>query len=216
MDFITARRNMIDGQIRPNRVSDSLVIDAMENVPRERFVPAALQNISYTDEDISLGRGRWLIEPSVLARVLQAATIADTDSVLVVAGSTGYTAAVAAELAGSVTVLESDAAFAAEATATLASLSLATVSVVNGSVTEGYAPKAPYNLILIDGAVEHVPDALFAQLAEGGRLVAVVHTSGQGVATVFQKHGGSIGRTPVFDANVPVLAEFRAPVAFVF
>jgi len=216
MDFAAARRNMIDGQILPNRVSDSLVMEAFEGIPRERFVPDALRSVAYADEDLLLGQGRCLLEPSVLARLLQAAAIEDSETVLVVAGATGYTAAVVSRLAQSVVLLEAHAGFAATARATLAELEFSAVTVVEGPLTEGCVEHGPYDVILVDGAIEHAPPALMAQLGDGGRLVAVVQTGVQGVATVFRKYGASVGEVPVFDANVPKLAEFVAPSQFVF
>ncbi len=216
MDFAAARRNMIDGQILPNRVSDNLVMDAFESIPREQFVSEALRSVAYTDEDLALGRGRFLLEASVLARLLQAAALEQSDKVLVVAGASGYSAAVVAQLSQSVTLLDSDAAFLAHARTTLANLGLGRIAVVEGDVTHGYAANGPYNVILIDGAVGQVPPALLDQLADGGRVVAVVQQAVQGVATLFERHGGIIGQVPVFDANVPALAEFNTPSHFVF
>lgn len=216
MDFAAARRNMIDGQILPNRVSDSLVIDAFENVPREQFVGDASRSVAYAEQSISVGADRFVLEPSVLARILQAAAIADTDKVLLVAGSTGYTAAVVASLAASVVLVDSDAELLAKAKVNLAALGLAKVSLVHGDLAVGSPAQGPYDVILIDGAVEHVPQSLLAQLSEGGRLVAVVQNGPQGVATVFQKYGASFGQTPVFDANIPKLTGFSTSPHFVF
>ena len=173
MGYEIARANMVDNQIKTNRVTDLRLIEALERLPRERFVPEAKRGIAYVDEDIDLGGGRWLMEPMVLARLLQAADVQRDEMVLVIGCATGYAAAVLAHLAGTVVALESDEALAAAAEAAVADLEIDNLVVVRGALTAGYAKQAPYNVILIDGAVAEIPPEICDQLSEGGRLVTV-------------------------------------------
>src|SRR5262249_10377274 len=135
MDYAAARRNMVESQLRPNKVTDAAVLDAMATLPRERFAPEAMRSVAYVDEDIPVGRGRFLMEPMVLARLLQLASVSPGDAALVVGAATGYTAAVLARLAGRVIVLESDPQLAAHARDTLASLGIGNVVIVEGPLT---------------------------------------------------------------------------------
>lgn len=216
-DFAAMRRNMVENQIRTNRVTDPRVIEAMETVPRELFVPKAMRAIAYIDEDIQVAPGRYLLEPMVMARLLQAAEIGADDVVLDIGCATGYGPALLARLAASVVGLESDAALADKASALLAELGVDNAAVVTGPLEEGYPKQAPYDVILIEGAVDEVPRAIADQLAEGGRLATVVRTSApMGRATVFLRLHGAISRRPVFDAAVPLLPGFRKEPEFVF
>lgn len=218
MDYAIARHNMVEGQIRPNKVTDQLVIQAMESLPREQFLPKHLRGIAYTDEDISLGDGRCLMEPVVLARLLQAADIDSNDIALDVGCGSGYEAAVLAKIASTVVAVESDADFVKSATAVLSDLGIDNVAVMDADLTDGYPAQGPYNVILINGAVEAIPSSLLDQLAEGGRLVAVVRsaTSPLGTAVLCTRQNGVVGERALFDANVPVLPGFAAPPRFVF
>lgn len=208
---------MVENQIRTNRVSDPLVVAALNDLPRELFLPESLRGIAYVDEDIPLGGGRALMEPLVAALILQAAEIAPSDVVLEVGCGVGYTAAAAARLASTVFALESDPSLADRAREVLAALDFPTVSVVEGPLSAGWPAQAPYDVILFGGAVAEVPDTIIAQLAEGGRLVAVVAgEAGLGKGTIFLKAGGTVSRRIAFDAAVPVLSEFAAAPTFRF
>lgn len=215
-DFAALRRLMLDSQIKPNKVTDLRVQDALLAVPREIFVPESLKPVAYVDEDLNLGAGRYLIEPRVFARMLQEAGIAADDKVLDIAAGSGYTAAVLGHLAGSVVALESAADLAAKAKEAVAALGLANVTVVTGDLTKGHAAAGPYDVILIEASVPEVPAGLFEQLAEGGRLVAVLRNGPIGVATLYSKTGGIVGSRPLFDAATPILPGFERPAAFVF
>ncbi|PWR23341.1 protein-L-isoaspartate(D-aspartate) O-methyltransferase [Zavarzinia compransoris] len=215
-DFAALRRLMLDSQIKPNKVTDVRVHDALLAVPREDFVPEALRPVAYVDEDLNLGAGRYLVEPRVFARMLQEAAITAADTVLDIAAGTGYTAAVLGHLAKHVTALESVADLAARAKAAVAGLGLGNVAVVTGELAQGHAAGAPYDVILIEASVPEVPAALYDQLAEGGRLIAVLRNGPIGVATLYTKTGGIVGRRPLFDAATPVLPGFERPAAFVF
>lgn len=215
-NFAVARDHMIEGQIKPNQVTDPRLLDALRGTPREIFVPAALRGVAYVDEDIEVAPGRYLMEPMIFARLLQAAAVGPRDHVLDVASGSGYSAAVLASLAGTVVALEEDADLAARATALLAESSRANVQVVKGPLTAGCAAHAPYTVIVVNGLVEEVPQALLDQLADGGRLVAVLLVRGVGKAVLFQKDRGVIGHREMFDAAVAPLPGFRKPKGFVF
>lgn len=218
IDFAAQRTKMVESQIRTEDVTDRNVIAAMAAVPREKFVPERMAELAYIDQDLAIAGmgmgGRFLMKPATLARLLQAASVAPTDHVLDVGCGLGYAAAVLARLAASVVALEEDAALAAGARKQLGDL--ANVEVVEGRLEEGHKARAPYDLILVEGAVEVVPEALLGQLGEGGRLVAVVGYGRAASATVFTKADGDVGDRPAFDADVPPLPGFRRPRGFVF
>lgn len=216
MNYAAARRNMVDSQIRTNKVSDQAILDALAAVPRERFVPDALKNVAYVDEDIPLGGGRFLIEPMILARLLQAASIGPSDAVLVVGAGPGYSAAVAARLAARVVAVESDRSLAGRASQLMRELGVANVAIVEGALNAGAPRSAPYDAVMFDGAVEVLPQAITDQLAEDGRLVAVVNNAGIGRATLMKRKGGVLSSRIEFDAAIPLLPGFEAPSAFVF
>ncbi|MBM3567311.1 MAG: protein-L-isoaspartate O-methyltransferase [Alphaproteobacteria bacterium] len=217
-DLLTqARRNMVDCQLRPNRVTDERIIAAMAEVRRELFVPGPLRGVAYLDEDIALAPGRVMIEPVVFARMAQAAEIRPGDVVLALGDASGYVAAVLGRLAQTVVAVESDGDLAARAQRALSQCGCEVAAVVTGPLEAGYARQAPYDVIFVAGAVERVPPALLAQLAEGGRLVAVVNDrEGGRQATLFTRQGGAIGKRPLFDAATPVLPGFARAPGFVF
>jgi protein-L-isoaspartate(D-aspartate) O-methyltransferase len=217
IDYHSARLNMVDSQIRPNKVSDPAILEAMLAVPRERFVPAALRGIAYVDEDIPLGGGRYLMEPMVLGRLLQVAAIAPGDAVLDVGCGSGYASVVMARLARNVVALEEDLALARQAARLIGELGVANVALVEGKLAAGCAARAPYNVILINGAVAAIPPAIAGQLTNGGRLVAVIQgNSGMGQAVVMTRVDDAFGHRVVFDAATPVLPGFAAQPGFVF
>ncbi|HJO73017.1 MAG: protein-L-isoaspartate O-methyltransferase [Rhodospirillales bacterium] len=216
MDFASARHNMVENQIRANRVTDPVVISAMTELPREVFVPEQLQGIAYVDEDIVLGQGRCLMEPMVLARLLQGAVVQSSDVVLDVGCGSGYSAAVLARMASTVVALEPDAGLAARANEIIAELGIDTVTVVEGPMKDGWSEQAPYDVILFDGAVPEVPSAIRDQLAEGGRLVAVIAGRGMGKAVLITRHGGTYSRCTVFDAATSSLPGFVRRPTFEF
>lgn len=216
-DYATARHNMVENQIRTNRVSDERVLAAIAAVPRERFVPKRLQGNAYVDQDLALGDGRYLMEPMVFARLLQEAEIGAGDVVLDIGCGTGYSAAVLGKLAGTVVALESDAALAKEAVEALTELDVDNAAVVEGPLEGGYPRQAPYDVIVLGGAVDAVPAALTDQLVEGGRLVAVVNVAPSvGNIEVIHRLYGGLSRRQIFDAAVPTLPGFAAEHGFVF
>ena len=208
---------MIESQIRPNKVTDERVIGAFAAIRRELFVPAQLRAVAYVDEDLPLGGGRFLLEPMVTARLLQAAAIEARDTVLLVGAGSGYEAALMAMLARNVVALEADPEFARRARAALVEHAISAANVVEGPLARGYPPRAPYDAILFGGAVTEIPPEIATQLAEGGRLVAVVRAAqGVGRATLMLRAGGAVGRRILFDAAIPFLPGFEPRPAFAF
>lgn len=217
-DFRAARLAMIDSQLRTNTVNDTRVLDAFGQLPRERFVPEALRGVAYIDEDLPLGNGRWLMEPMVLARLVQVADIGPTDRVLTIGDPTGYAASILARLAGQVLMLESDSAAAAAARQRLAALDCVNVQVVLGPLEKGYAVGVPHDVIVLAGATAEVPHDVGMQLVEDGRLVAVIRKPGapMGEAEVITRIGNVLSRRPIFDAGTPYLPGYQPAPSFAF
>ena len=216
-DPSVARHNMIESQIRTNKVTDGALIGAMGALPRELFVPEPLRPIAYVDEDLDIGDGRHLMEPMVLARLLQAAAVRARDVALVVGCGSGYSAAVLGRMCTTVVALESNPSLVARSTALLSELGIDNAVVIAGGLAEGHPDHAPYDVILIDGAVAEVPAAILDQLAEGGRLVTVVGgEDGVGRGTLYGRRGGITSRRVVFDASTPLLPGFAPPPRFEF
>lgn len=219
IDFAEMRRAMVDAQVRANDVTDLRIVASMLETPRERFVPASLSSFAYIDDDLLVKEGapaRYLMEPMVLAKLLQAAEIGPDALVLDVGAATGYSTAVLARLAGQVVALEEDAELAVQGSNLLVELGLLNAAFVQGPLTAGWPGESPYDVILLNGAVDSPPDVLLSQLKPGGRLVAVVGRGRAGRATVFTNTSGGIGSRVVFDAAVPVLPGFEARPGFVF
>ena len=216
MDYEAARRNMVESQIRTNKVTHPGLLAALSSVPRERFLPADRAFAAYVDDDIPMAPGRFLMEPMVFARLVQLAEPMPEDRALVIGSGPGYGAAVLAHLVGSIVALESDPGLAARGKDQLAQLAIHNVVQVTGPLAQGWASSAPYDLILIEGSVEEIPQSLFGQIAEGGRLVAVIATEGVGRATLFMEREKVISHRPYFDAAVPALPDFRRQRGFVF
>lgn len=213
--YAAARLNMVESQVRPNRVTDPRIVGAMLDLPRERFVPEALRGIAYVDEDVPLGADRYLMEPMVLARLVQTARIEPGDTVIEIGAGTGYGAAVMAQLAKRVVALESDAALGRQAQAVLRELGVANVEIASGALTEGQAAAGPYNAIVFGGAVQQIPARIIEQLAEGGRLVAIVTAPGEpGRATLITKVAGALSRRVAFDAGSHLLPGFELEPGF--
>jgi protein-L-isoaspartate(D-aspartate) O-methyltransferase len=218
-DFALARRNMIEGQLRPNRVTSTPLLAVIADLPRERFLAAGLRSVAYADDDVPLGNGRYLMEPMILARLIQTLQPQPQDKALVVASGTGYGSALLARLVKSVVAVEADAALAGSAEQTIRALGIANLRPIVGKMEEGCAGEAPYDVILIEGAVQHIPPAIVAQLAEGGRLATVLAAPSAGVlgvAHLMVKEGGVASGRPIFDAGTPALPGFSRPPRFTF
>lgn len=216
-DFSDARKKMVDGQVRPNKVNDPNILAAMRSLPRERFVPASLAARAYADEPVPLGNGRVMAEPRAIAKLVQLAAPEAGSRVLVVGAGTGYGAALLAACGARVIALEADAALLAIARTALAGLK-PEIAIVEGPLTAGWPAGAPYDIILIEGAIRDVPAAIASQLKPGaGRLVTV--RAGRGLAsqaTVAEMTSGGLNTRAMFDCAMPPLPAFLPEPGFVF
>ncbi|MBI3705239.1 MAG: methyltransferase domain-containing protein [Rhizobiales bacterium] len=217
-DFADARRHMVDGQLRPNDVTDLRILSAMLEVPRERYAPPASASIAYLDLDLPVGEGtaatRRLLKPMMLAKLFNAAEIKSTDRVLDVGCVTGYAAALLARMAAQVVALEQDAGLAKAAKAALSSLP--NVTVVSGPLVAGWAQGGPYDLIVLEGATEIEPQGFSGQLKDGGRLICVLGAAPGATAMLYRRSGDDFAGRPLFSAAAPVLPGFVKPPVFAF
>lgn len=214
-DFAARRTAMVDTQVRPSDVTSFPIIEAMLAVPRELFVPASKVEVAYAGDNIDLGEGRVVLEPRTLAKMLEAVDIQPDELVLDVAAGLGYSSAVAARLGEAVIALEEDEALAREAERALAETGADNVAVVVGPLAEGNPRHGPYDVILVEGAVEHMPQALADQLKEGGRICAIFMDGALGAVRVGYKFDGHITWRFAFNAGAPVLPGFEKRRAFV-
>jgi protein-L-isoaspartate(D-aspartate) O-methyltransferase len=223
-NYATARVNMVESQVRPNRVTDQRILRAMLEVPRELFVPASVRGLAYMDQDVQVRAGgrdvpaRYLMAPMPLARLIHLASLREGDVVLDVGCATGYSTAIVSRLAGAVVGLESDASLADAASRTLTELHVDNAAIVTGDLAQGYPQEGPYDAILLGGSVPEVPAPLLSQLRDGGRLVAILAENGAGAgkATLFENFAGDISRRPVFDAGAARLPGFDRAPSFAF
>lgn len=217
MDFVAARENMIECQLRTNKITDRRILDAMESIPRERFVPSGKEEFAYADVDIPCAAGRYLMAPMAVARLVQEAEIKAEDAVLCVGAGTGYAVSVLAQLADSVIALESDPACCKTAGELFSELSFDNAVLVEGELRRGWKKESPYDVIFIDGMVSDIPDELFNQLSVSGRLVGIVDSGdGIGRATLYIKLDHSVSSRGIFDITVGLLPEFDKEQEFVF
>jgi protein-L-isoaspartate(D-aspartate) O-methyltransferase len=222
MDYQAARTKMVDNQIRTTDVTSYSVLKAFLTVPKEAFVPEKLKPFAYIDSDIEIAPkrnglpARYIMEPSPMAKLLQLAEIRPTDSVLEIGGGTGYGAAILGQLAGTVLSVESDAELAETASSTQVTLGYGNVSVVTGELSKGFASKGPYDVIFVHGSVDELPEALFTQLADGGRLVVVLGQGNASRAHLYVKDGHNVSERPSFNTSVKPLPGFSKVVEFVF
>lgn len=217
--YSIARRTMLDNQIRTTDVTDAAVLASFGDVPRELFVAPHLQSLAYTDVEHRLtdgAPGRWLMAPSPLAKLIQLLAPVPSDKVLVVGSGSGYSVAILAALATSVVGLEADPALVASSTATLAGLGLSNATVVEGVLANGYAGAAPYQAILVEGAIDVLPEAITDQLAEGGRLVVVEGRGASATAKLYVKTSGLVTGRTVFNCSAKPLPGFERAAEFVF
>jgi protein-L-isoaspartate(D-aspartate) O-methyltransferase len=215
-DTAAARRMMVDGQVRTADVTDPDLLDAMAELPREKFALQASAGLAYLDSDLPIAKGRALLKPMVLAKLIQAARIGRSDRVLDVACGTGYSSAVLGRLAGAVIALEEDANLAAQAKAELAAIGTRGVEVVVGPLTAGWPAGGPYDVILVNGAMEIVPEAFAPQLKPEGRLLCIFGRSPVSKGMVYRVSEGQLIGRPIFDAAAPLLPGLAATPAFVF
>ncbi len=213
-DFTQQRTTMVDTQIRPSDVTKYTVIEAMLTVPREAFVPADKRDAAYAEESVALAGGRVMLEPRCLAKLLDALDIQPNEVVLHVGCGLGYATAVMARMAEFVVALEEDEALADEAGAILSEHGVDNAAVVNGPLARGDARHGPYDVILIEGAVEQVPEALTDQLKQGGRIAAIFVEGRLGSARIGYRLDGRIAWRFLFNAGAPILPGFEARRAF--
>jgi protein-L-isoaspartate(D-aspartate) O-methyltransferase len=216
MDFEAARAKMVENQIRTTDVTSHSVLQAFFAVPREEFVPAKLKPLAYLDDDIEIAPGRYLMEASPLAKLLQLAQITKDDLVLEIGSGSGYVSALLSLLSGSVVSVESDEALSNQAMEKLSALGYDNVAVVQGEMEKGCPAEAPFDLIFINGAIEQVPAALLDQLRDGGRLVAIVGYGNAAQAKRLVKERGIVSDSDHFNACVKPLPGFRREKSFVF
>lgn len=215
--FADARTRMVNSQLRPARVTDPRVIAAMLELPRERFLPPNRVSLAYADEDVPLGNGRVMVEPRVIARMVQLAEVMDGERALVVASGTGFGAALLAACGARVTGLEDDPALQAVADAAISAVAPG-VNLVSGPLAAGWAAGAPYDVILIEGAVREIPPAIAAQLRiDGGRLVALIRgPGGPSQAVLAEATPAGLRAQTMFDCGTPVIPSLLPAPAFQF
>lgn len=217
VDIALQRKNMVESQIRPSDVTDRRVTAAMSAIPREAFVPESLAKVAYSDEALHVASDAVMLPPTVLARLVQLADINPGDTVLVIGGYAGYAAAVVAQIAKSVVALLPERSVAASVTDVCRGIAIDNVTAVGGVLSEGWKAQSPYAVIIVEGGVEAIPDAVKDQLADGGRLVAIEVERGLGHAFLLQKTGDFFVRRDAFQAAAPLLTGFEsAKPAFVF
>jgi protein-L-isoaspartate(D-aspartate) O-methyltransferase len=226
VDFERQRQSMVESQLRPNEVTDRRILAAMGTMPRERFVPPRMNLLAYMDESVEVfpardaAPARFLLAPMVLARLLQLASVEPEDKVLDVGCATGYSTAVLARLARIVIGLEPEPELAEAARRTLRELAIETATIVEGALADGAPKDGPYDVILLNGSVEEIPESLRAQLREGGRLVAILaggaNEASPGKAYLFMKIDGEASGLPHFDAGARALPGFSRALAFAF
>lgn len=215
-DFTARRVMMVDTQVRPSDVTKFPIIDAMLTVPREAFVPAAQREAAYMGENLDLGQGRVLLEPRTLAKMLDALAITKDELVLDIGCAMGYSAAVIAHMAEAVVAVEEDEAMAAEAQEALVEAGADNVVMHVGPLTEGGAAHGPYDVIVIEGGVDHVPPMILDQLKDGGRIAALFMEGALGEVRVGYKNGGQVSWRMAFNASAPVMDGFKREAAFHF
>lgn len=213
-DYATRRTMMVDTQVRPSDVTKFPIIDAMLTVPRERFVPSAARQTAYMGEHVQLAANRVVLDPRTFAKLLDFLNVQPHDLVLDIGTGLGYSAAVLSRLAEAVVAVEEDASMAAEAETALSEISADNVAVEIAPLIEGAAPLGPYDAIMIQGAVQELPEALTQQLKEGGRIACIFMSGVLGVARIGHKTDGRMTWRDAFNASAPVLPGFQHQPAF--
>ncbi|MTI17289.1 protein-L-isoaspartate O-methyltransferase [Rhodobacteraceae bacterium RKSG542] len=218
VDFSQSRKKMVDNQLRPNDITDRRILQAMGEIPRERFVPESFRSLAYIDEDLPVvaDRSRNIPKPHIFGRMVQLAQIKSTDVVLFVGATAGYGVSVVSKLCDSVVGIDEDEELVNSATETLVDLGIENAAVVHAAHKSGYPADAPYDVIFINGAIDGVPESLLGQLKDEGRLVVVEGLGGAGVAMLYQKNGEAVTGRFGFNANAPRLPGFEQPVTFNF
>jgi len=213
-DYAARRTMMVDTQVRPSDVAKFPIIDAMLSVPREAFVPDRLREAAYLGENLDLGEGRVMLDPRTLAKMLDALDIEGDDLVLDIGAAHGYSSAVIARMAEAVVGVEADAALVEEAQRTLLENGADNVIMQQGDLATGAPDHGPYDVILLQGAVEHLPEAITDQLKEGGRMACLFLEGALGVVRIGYKIDGRLNWRYAFNAGAPVLPGFERHAAF--
>ena len=213
-DYASRRTMMVDTQVRPSDVTKFPIIDAMLAVPREAFVPDAKREAAYVGENLDIGDGRVMLEARTLAKMIDALDIQPAHVVLDIACGFGYSTAVLARMCDFVVAVEDDEARAQEAQSTLSEQGVDNAAVMSGVLAEGAAKSGPYDIIILQGAVEQVPETLLAQLRDGGRIAAVFSEGTLGVVRIGHKIDGALNWRFSFNAGAPVLAGFENTITF--
>ena len=209
-DTALQRKNMVESQVRPSDVTDRRITAAMMAIPREKFVPPQLASLAYSDETLTVAANQAMLAPRLLAKLVQLAEVEASDKALVVGGFCGYAAAIVAQLAANVVALLPDGETASAAAAVLSAIGVENIETAAGALTAGWSAKAPYDVILVEGGVETVPDALQNQLANSGRLVTIGVDCCIGRAFLLHKSDRLIARRDAFQASAPLLPGFEA------
>ena len=205
---------MVDTQVRPSDVTKFPIIDAMLSVPREAFVPSTMREAAYVGENLDIGGGRVLLEPRTLAKMLDVLDIKPTEVILDIAPGLGYSTAVLAHMAEFVIGVEDDESRAEEAQSILSEQGIDNAAIISGALAEGAAKSGPYDVIILQGAVEVLPDSLLAQLKDGGRIVSIFAEGDLGVVRIGYKMGQRINWRMAFNAGAPVLTGFAKKAEF--
>lgn len=213
-DFQTLRRVMVDTQVRPSDVTKFPIIAAMLETPREAFVPDAHSAVAYSESTIALPDGREIMEPRTLAKLLDALDIERTENVLVIGANHGYATALLAHMATSVVAVEPDEAIAAETEEALSTHGVDNAAIIAGDMPLGQPKAGPFDVILIEGGVEMIPESLTEQLADGGRIAAIFVGDGAGEARIGVRVDGRLGWRSAFNTIAPVLPGFTRDRTF--
>ena len=216
--FIKLRKQMIDNQIRPNKVINDDIISAFSKIPREIFVSKSQQELAYIDEDLQISNGRYIMEAMVMSRLIQSLELKKSDNVLIIGAATGYSAAIFSQLVSSVIAIETRSNLVEKAQQNVVDLDIGNVAVIKSRLQDGYFTEAPYDIIFIDGAIQNLPSNLKDQLVEDGKLASVYRPidTNVGEASVWHISKNSLTRKNLFSAQVPVLEEFKLKTKFIF
>ena len=215
MNFALARRNMVDCQMLPNKITDTRIIDIMGMLPREDFLPEGKKNFGYADKAISIGADRFILEPLVTARMLQSLKLRSSDVALSIGCGAGYAVAVLAKMVNTVVALEINQNFIKESVKNFLNNDIDNIIVVEGELREGYSKQAPYDVIFFDGGVSEIPVNIKSQLAEEGRAIAVVvQNHNIGTLSLFKKFHGTVSKIDLQEITVPLLPGFGAATKF--